>query len=110
MNNYSVDEDYRNMLNSFQSIDLQTILGAFGLDQLALTTQHIITKIYEIYRSLPSNAWNNIMTRRLLQNQQQQQWQMISYMGQIQNPPQIMYQTPQYPQQSIHMARAGLPQ
>ncbi|KAF0688875.1 Uncharacterized protein FWK35_00037560, partial [Aphis craccivora] len=110
MNNYSLDEGYRNILNSFRSIDLQTILGAFGLDQLAFNYLAYITKIYEIYRSLPSNAWYNTMTRRLLQNQQQQQRQMISYMGQTQNPPQRMYQPPQYPQQSMHMARAGLPQ
>ncbi|XP_025207609.1 E3 SUMO-protein ligase PIAS1-like isoform X2 [Melanaphis sacchari] len=34
---------------------------------------------------------------------------MVS-INQIQNPPQRMYQPPQYPQQPMHMARAGLPQ
>ncbi|KAF0709835.1 hypothetical protein FWK35_00032596, partial [Aphis craccivora] len=30
MNDYSVVEDYRKMLSNFGSIDLQTLLGAFG--------------------------------------------------------------------------------
>ncbi|KAF0709833.1 Uncharacterized protein FWK35_00032595 [Aphis craccivora] len=56
-------------------------------------------------------ANNDIILRSSLQNQQQQQQrQMISFMGHIQNRPQILYQPLQYPRQSMHKARAGLPQ
>ncbi|KAF0747502.1 E3 SUMO-protein ligase PIAS2-like [Aphis craccivora] len=148
--NYSVDEDYRNMLSIFRYNDLQTLLGTFGLNRAGrkselrdraiellrtrpanISYSAYTAKIYEIHRSmqheLPSN---DSMMRRLSQNQQQQR-QMILSVGQIQippqrmyqppqrmyqppqrmyQPPQRMYQQPQYPQQSMHMARAGLPQ
>jgi len=143
MNNYSVDESYKNMLSIFRYSDLQTLLGIFGqnrggrkselkdraIELLRTRPANIdystyIAKIYEIYCSmqyeLPSN---DNMIRRLSQNQQQQR-QMIISVGQIQIPPQRMYQPPQrmyqpqqrmyqpqqYPQQSMHVVRAGLPQ
>lgn len=132
MNNYSADEGYRNMLSSFRSNDLQTLLGAFGRNKAGRKSElkdraieilrtrpaninysAYTAKIYEIYRSLQHDVpSNDIMMRSLLQNQQhQQQRQIMSSMGQMQNPPQRIYQQPpQYPQQSMHMARAGLPQ
>ncbi|KAE9524257.1 hypothetical protein AGLY_015296 [Aphis glycines] len=137
------DENYINMLSIYRHSDLQLLLGTFGLNRggrkselkdraielLRTRPANIdystyIAKIYEIYRSmqheLPSN---DSMMRRLSQNQQQQR-QMIISVGQIQIPPQRMYQPPQrmyqppqrmyqpqqYPQQSMHMVRAGLSQ
>jgi len=121
------DEGYKNMLASFRTTDLQTLLGAFGqnkggrksdlkdraLELLrtrppGLNYTAYVTKIYDIYRStktdLPHN--NDIMMRSLLRNQQRQMT-----MEQIQAPQQRMYQPPpQYPQQPMHMTRAGLPQ
>ncbi|KAE9522407.1 hypothetical protein AGLY_017194 [Aphis glycines] len=129
MNNYSVDERYRNMLSIFRYSDLQTLLGIFGqnrggrkselkdraIELLRTRPANVnysayIGKINEIYRTLQHELpSNDSMMRRLSQNQQNQM-QMISSVGQIPMPPQRMYQPPQYPQQSMHMARAGLPQ
>ncbi|KAE9522060.1 hypothetical protein AGLY_017546 [Aphis glycines] len=128
MNNYSVDEDYRNMLSSFGTNDLQTLLGAFGQNKRArkselknraiellrtrpdyINYEAYIGKIYEIYFSLQHREpCRDIIIRSLLQNQQQQQRQIISYMGHIQNPPHRMYPPPQFSRQSMHMAQAGL--
>ncbi|CAI6362464.1 unnamed protein product [Macrosiphum euphorbiae] len=122
------DDAYKNMLDSFRTTDLQTLLGAFSqnkggrksdlkdraLELLrtrppGLNYTAYVTKIYDIYRSmktdLPHN--NDIMMRSLLHTQQRQ----MMTMGQIQAPQQRMYQPPpQYPQQPMHMTRAGLPQ
>ncbi|XP_001950665.2 E3 SUMO-protein ligase PIAS2-like [Acyrthosiphon pisum] len=121
------DEDYKNMLASFRTTDLQTLLVAFGRNktgrksdlkdralELLRTSQvgfnHAAyrAKIYEIYRSIQIDSPNNNdMMRSLLQTQQTQ----MTAMGQIQAPQQRMYQPPpQYPQQPMHMTRAGLPQ
>ncbi|KAF0752700.1 E3 SUMO-protein ligase PIAS2-like [Aphis craccivora] len=157
MNNYSVDEVYRNMLSIFRYNDLQTLLGSFGQNRVGRKSElndraiellrtrpaninysAYIAKIYEIYRSLQHELpSNDSMMHRLSQNQQHQR-QMISSVDQIPLPPQRMYQPPQrmyqppqrmyqppqrmyqlpqrmyqppqYFQQSMHMARAGLPQ
>ncbi|XP_003241678.1 E3 SUMO-protein ligase PIAS2 [Acyrthosiphon pisum] len=120
------DHNYKNMLDSFRTIDLQTLLGAFGrsiggrkselkyraLELLrtrspGLNHAEYLSKIHEIYRSMPIVMSNNnaIMNHSLLQTQQRQM------MGQIQAPQQRMYQpAPQYPQQPMHMARGGIPQ
>jgi len=119
------DEGYRNMLASFRTNDLQTLLGAFGRNKAGRKSElkeralellrtrptgfnyaAYLSKIYEIYRSMQSDLPNNDIMRSLIQTQQRQ----IMSMGQIQNPPQRMYQPPQYSQQSMHMTRAGLPQ
>ncbi|XP_060872489.1 E3 SUMO-protein ligase PIAS2-like [Metopolophium dirhodum] len=122
------DEGYKNMLASFRTNDLQTLLGAFGRNKSGrksdlkdralelLRTRPTgfnhaayVSKIYEIYRSMQTDLPNNndIMMRSLLQTQQRQ----MMTMGQIQAPQQRMYQPPpQYPQQPMHMTRAGLPQ
>jgi len=122
----SHDESYRNMLASFRTNDLQTLLGAFGRNKAGRKSElkdralellrtrptgfnypAYVAKIYEIYRSMQSDVPNNndIMMRSLLQSRQ-----IMTNMGQIQAPQQRMYQPPQYPQQQMHMTRAGLPQ
>ncbi|KAE9524003.1 hypothetical protein AGLY_015650 [Aphis glycines] len=101
------------MLNSFQLIDLQTLLGAFGLNTSGQKSElkdralellrtrpayinipAYIAKIYEIYRSfnLPTDD-NSIILHSLLQK-----------------PSKRIYQPLQYPQQSTHMVQAELPQ
>jgi len=124
MNNH--DESYRNMLASFRTNDLQALLAAFGRNKAGRKSElkeralellrtrptgfnhaAYVAKIYEIYRSMQSDLpHNDIMMRNLLSTQQRQ----MMNMGQIQNTQQRMYQPPQYPQQSMHMTRAGLPQ
>lgn len=124
MNNYQ-DEGYRNMLASFRTNDLQALLGAFGRNKAGRKSElkeralellrtkptgfnysAYIAKIYELYRSMQSDLPNNDMMRSLIQSQTRQ---MLS-MGQIQAPQQRLYQPPQYPQQPMHITRAGLPQ
>ncbi|CAI6364397.1 unnamed protein product [Macrosiphum euphorbiae] len=122
------DEGYKNMLASFRTNDLQTLLGAFGRNKAGRKSElkdralellrnrptgfnhaAYVAKIYEIYRSMQTDLPNNndIMMRSILQTQQRQ----MMTMGQIQGPQQRMYQQPpQYSQQPMHMTRAGLPQ
>ncbi|KAF0766272.1 Uncharacterized protein FWK35_00020237 [Aphis craccivora] len=130
MKYFSYDKCYINMLSSFGSNELQTLLGAFGQNKRGriselkdraielLTTRpaniHFpayIAKIDEIHRSLQHGMpSNDIIMRSSLQNQQQQQQrQMRSSLGHIQSR-QRMYRPAQYPRQSMRMARAGLRQ
>jgi len=120
------NQDYQNMLASFRTIDLKTLLAAFGrsiagqkceLKDRALELlrtrspgfNHVefVSKIHEIYRSMPIVMPNNnaIMNHSLLQTQQRQM------MGQIEAPQQRTYQiVPLYPQQPMHMTRGESPQ
>jgi len=133
INNYSIDQGLRNKIFSFRINDLKVLLSIFGQNNIGrkpelrdrviellrsrpdnINYPAYITKIDEIYRSImqrdmTGNNGNNIMMRSsLLENQQQ--IQIIPSMGQMQNSPQRIYQTQQYPQQSMHMERAGLNQ
>ncbi|KAE9533463.1 hypothetical protein AGLY_009101 [Aphis glycines] len=129
MNYYADEGDYRNMLNIFRHSDLQALLVAFGQDragrkselkdraiELLRTRPANINysayraRIHEMYRSLQHELpSSDSLIRRLSQNRRQRQ--MISSVGQIQiDQSQTMYQPQQYPQQSVHVARAGLPQ
>jgi len=116
------NHDYKNMLASFRVSDFQELLRAFGLSvagrkselkdhALALLRspgfnhEQYVSKIHEIYQSIPISMSNNnaIMNRSLLQTYQ--------ITGQIQASHQRMYQlAPQYPQQPMHMTRGELPQ
>jgi len=120
------NNDYKNMLASFRSIDFKSLLGAFGRNIAGRKPQlhhralellrtrspgfnhaEYVSKIHEIYTSMPKETSNNNSTinHSLLQPQQRQM------MEQIQGQQQSMYQTtPQYPQQPMHMTRGGLPQ
>ncbi|XP_008187750.1 E3 SUMO-protein ligase PIAS2-like [Acyrthosiphon pisum] len=121
------DEDYKNMLAVFRTTDLQTLLGAFGQNKTGrksdlkdralelLRTRPIGfnhaaygPKIYEIYCSITDLPHND--DRMIHGSLQTQQGQMTT-MEQTQAPKPRMYQPPpQYPQQPMHMTRAGLPQ
>ncbi|XP_060860345.1 E3 SUMO-protein ligase PIAS2-like [Metopolophium dirhodum] len=114
------------MLAGFQTFDLKRLLGAFGqstagrkceLKDRALELLRsrspgfnhakFVSKIHEIYRSMPTVMPNNnaIMNHSLLKTQQRQMT------GQIQSPQQRMYQpAPLYPQQPMHMTRGESPQ
>ncbi|XP_022175000.1 E3 SUMO-protein ligase PIAS2-like [Myzus persicae] len=122
----SHDETYKNMMNGFRTCDFQNLLGAFGRNKAGRKNElkeralellknkptgfnhsAYAAKIFEIYRSMQSDMpSNNEMMRSILQSQQRQ----VMNMGQIQPSHQRMYQPPQYPQQAMQMARAGLPQ
>lgn len=120
------DEGYRSMLGNFRTNDLQNLLAAFGhnktgrkseLKERAINLlrsrptgfnyQQYLSKILDIYRSMQNDVpSNNDMIRNMMQNQRQ----MMSMGMQQAQQQQRMYQPPQYPQQSMHMTRAGLPQ
>eukprot|EP00102_Acyrthosiphon_pisum_P020146 XP_016657356.1 PREDICTED: uncharacterized protein LOC103308383 [Acyrthosiphon pisum] len=113
------------MVARFRTIDLQTLLRAFGRSTAGRKSElkdralellrailpgfnhaEYVSKIHEIYCSMLTDMPNNnaIMSHSLLQTQQRQM------MGQIQIPQQRMYEpAPQYPQQPMHMTQVGLP-
>ncbi|XP_008186608.1 E3 SUMO-protein ligase PIAS2-like [Acyrthosiphon pisum] len=117
--------DYENMLASFRTIDLQTLLGSFGrsvagqkselkeraLDLLRTRSpgfNHVeyLSNIHKTYLSMLTDMSNNnvIMNHSLLQTQQRQM------MGQIQAPQQRIYQpVPQTPQRQM-MGQIQAPQ
>lgn len=121
------DEGYRSMLGNFRTNDLQNLLAAFGhnktgrkseLKERAINLlrnrptgfnyQAYLSKILDIYRSMQNDVpSNNDMIRNMMQNQRQM---MSMGMQQAQQHQQRMYQPPQYPQQPMHITRAGLPQ
>jgi len=128
------DEGYRNMISSFRTNDLQSLLAAFGSNKNGRKTelkdralellrnrqpnfshQAYIAKIVEIYRTMTNeNTRNNEVLRNMMQNQHRHQIMNMSMniQPQAQVQQQRMYQPPQYPQpqSTMHMSRAGLPQ
>lgn len=117
------EDGYKTMLSSFRTNDLQTLLGSFNRNKAGRKSelkdraiellrirptgfnhQAYLAKIIEIYRSMQNDVPNNEMLRNLMQSQQRQ---MISFQSQQQ---QRMFPPPQYPPQSMHLTRAGLPQ
>lgn len=120
------DDGYKNMISSFRSNELQSLLGAFGRNRagrkselkdraiellrtkpVGFNFQAYLNKIIELYRSMqtndvPGNSVND-MYRTMTQNQRQ----MMSMQAQ-----QRMYQQPpQYPHQQMQVAtRSALPQ
>lgn len=120
------EDGYINMLSCFRTNDLQALLGAFCRNKagrkselkeralellrnkpVGLNYQAYLAKILEIYRSVQNDVPNNDMLRNMMQNQRQQ---MMSMGMQQSQPPRLYQQPPQYPHQSMHMPRAGLPQ
>ncbi|VVC39750.1 Hypothetical protein CINCED_3A002116 [Cinara cedri] len=117
------EDGYRAMLNSFRTNDFQALLGAFGRNKAGrknelkeramdllrnrpppgFNQQAYCQKIMEIFRSMQSDVPNNDMLRSLVQNQQRQ---IVTLQSQHQR----IFPPPQYPQQPMHLTRAGLPQ
>lgn len=117
------DDSYRQMLSSFRTNDLQNLLGAFGRNKagrkaelkdraldllqnrpLTFNIQAYLAKINEIYHSMQNDITNSSMFQNAIQRSN-----MIN-MSVQDNPQRYFPPPPQYNQQSIHMARAGLPQ
>jgi len=129
INDFTVDESYIKMLNSFNVNSLKALLSAFKQNiagrkselknqaiELLRTTPPSInyfaftTKIYEIYRCLPHNMRrNDIILRRSPQRNTPEHRHTIPSTSQAQNSQQRMCQPQQLPQHSTHMNRTGSP-
>ncbi|XP_026820323.1 E3 SUMO-protein ligase PIAS2-like [Rhopalosiphum maidis] len=120
------DENYRNILASFRTNDLQKLLETFGQNKTGQRSElrdralellkskptglnyvAYLTKILELHGIIQSDSYINDMMHNYSMPPQQRQ--MMS-MGQSQTPQQRMCLLPQRPQQSMQTIRAGLPQ
>lgn len=116
------EEGYRNMLSTFRTNDLTSLLGAFGRNKAGRKSElkeraldllktrptgfnfsAYLSKIVEIYSTIQNDAPSNDMLRNMMQNPRQ-------FMNMNLAQQQRMYQPPQYGQQQMHtIMRPGLP-